>query len=56
MRAGAETSGVDRRGRRAVAWAGVLALVFVAGTFLAPVLVSAGNDWGGVLHLVYDPL
>ena len=56
MRVAAESSGVDRRGRRAVAWAGVLLLVLVAGTFLAPVLLSAGNVWGGVLHLAYAPL
>jgi uncharacterized membrane protein len=47
---------VDRRGRRAVAWAGVLALIFVAGTFLAPVLSGAGSVWGGALHLAYAPL
>ena len=56
MRVGAESNGVDRRGRRAVAWAGVLALVFVAGTFLAPVLMNVGNAWGALLHLVYAPL
>jgi uncharacterized membrane protein len=33
----------------------VLALVFVAGTFLAPVLDNAGSRWGGVVRLVYAP-
>ena len=56
MRVGTESSGVKRRGRRAVAWAGVLALVFVAGTFLAPVLVGGGSVWGAMLHLLYAPL
>lgn len=56
MRAEAQPNGEERRGCRAVAWTAALALVFVAGSFAAPLLVSAGNAWGAALHMVYSPL
>jgi uncharacterized membrane protein len=34
----------------------LLAAVFTAGTFLAPVMVARGNSWGGLLHLSYAPV
>jgi uncharacterized membrane protein len=46
----------DRRASRAVLAAAVLALAFVGGTFLAPVLESAGLRAGGLLRLAYAPL
>ncbi len=46
----------DRRPSRAVFWAGLLALLFVSGSLLAPILESADVGWGGVLRLGYAPL
>lgn len=46
----------DRRSRRAVLAAAVLALLFVGGTFVAPVLEQRGSGWGSLLRTAYVPL
>jgi len=42
--------------RRIVLCVGLLALLYTAGTFLAPVWMSTGDAWGGLLHLSYAPV
>jgi len=35
---------------------GFLALIYTSGTFLAPVLMSDGSPWGGLVRLSYAPV
>jgi len=46
------------RGRARLLVLGVacLAVVYTAGTFLSPALMSAGGPWGGLLRLSYAPV
>ena len=48
--------GQDRRSARAVFWAGILALIFGAGSFLAPLIENVSPAAGGLLRLSYAPL
>lgn len=52
----AQATGAVGRARWAVIGVGLLALVFTAGTFLAPALMDSGRPWGGLLRLSYAPL
>jgi uncharacterized membrane protein len=46
----------DPRSRTAVRLAAALALAFVAGTVVAPLLTAAGHAAGPWLHVLYSPL
>jgi uncharacterized membrane protein len=50
----AGSNGVERRALRAVVWAVVLAALFVAGTFVTPLLPQGGA--AGLLRVAYAPL
>lgn len=53
-----DQAGVRQRAgaRRAVLAVALLALLFVAGALLAPVLDQAGGRWGGAIRLLYAPV
>jgi uncharacterized membrane protein len=48
-------NGTERKVRVAILLAALAALVFLAGTFVAPYAESAGRGWGRPLRLVYFP-
>ena len=46
----------ERSGRMAVLVTAMLAILFVAGSYAAPAMLSAGWSGGGLLHAAYAPL